>query len=229
MNAKSGWNVQSATQYFTWLNKAESKSGGKSYIGFIRNIRKTALSNADPKYKAMVSKLPKYKAPKEEMPVAKGPGKAWTLEETTAILADLSKADRANGERMYKAVLCYNCHTYSGKGGNSGPDLSNLAMRFEKKDIIQAILDPSEVISEQYAFLEMTLKNGSKITGKIMKEEAGKTHVAISAFDLESQVIINTEEIVSRELSKSSPMPASLINALNAEELRDLVKYLTEK
>lgn len=230
MNAKSGWNVQSATQYFTWLNKAESKSGGKSYIGFIKNIRKQALLNAGPKYRRLVNKLPKYEAPKEEAPLAKGPGRAWTLEEATALLGDLSNANRANGERMYKASLCYTCHSYSGKGGNSGPDLSNLAGRFEKKDIIKAILDPSEVISDQYAFSEFTLKDGTKITGKIMKQEAGRTHIAISAFDLEAaQMTVNTTDIVSSEYSKTSPMPASLINNLNSDELRDLVKYLTEK
>lgn len=228
MNAKSGWNPQTVTKYFTWLNKAESKSGGKSYIGFIKNIRKTALLNVNPQYKTIIDQLPQYIAPKEKTPIAKGPGRTWSITEATETVTNLSSADRSNGERMYRAILCDSCHTFDGKGGSSGPDLSNLATRFEKKDILKAILEPSEVISEQYTFTEFTLKNGTTLTGKIMKEEDGKTHLAISAFDLSTQITVDTNEIVKRSPSKISPMPASLINALNPDELKDLIKYLTE-
>ena len=228
MNAKSGWNLQTVTQYFTWLNKAESKNGGRSYKGFIKNIRKEALINAGDEYVNMINELPQYKEPEEKMPIAKGPGRVWTMEEATKTIADLSAASRSNGKLMYRAIMCYNCHTYDGTGGNSGPDLSNLATRFDKKDVLKAIFEPSEVISEQYVFTELALNNGTTITGKIMNEENGKTHVALSAFDLDSQITVDTQDIVKQSHSKVSPMPASLINALSPDELKDLMKYLTE-
>jgi len=64
------------------------------------------------------------KEKKEEVIMAEGPGKKWTLEEAVASVNNLSGADIANGKRMYKAVLCAKCHTHSGVGGSSGPNLT---------------------------------------------------------------------------------------------------------
>lgn len=228
-NARVGWTPETVTSYFTWLNKAESKSGGKSYIGFINNIRRETLKLLSPELKAIAAKTPKYMPPATPMPTAKGPGRMWTAEKALAAVADLSKANAANGKKMFQATLCAHCHTHTGEGGSSGPDLSNLGSRFGKKDILDAILTPSEVVSEQYHFSILHLKDKSEVYGRIIKEDHTHVVMAASAFDLTQTSSIEKSKIVKRTISALSPMPPSLINSLNPDELRDLMLFLTGK
>ncbi len=51
---------------------------------------------------------------------------------------------------MFSAARCVVCHRYSGEGGATGPDLTQLAGRFGAKDMLEAIIEPSKVISDQY-------------------------------------------------------------------------------
>lgn len=228
-NAKVGWTPESVTAYFTWFSKASSKSGGSSYKGFIKNIRKEALDNLPAELKAVAKKAPHYSPPATPTPIAKGPGRNWTLESATAAVTDLSTADAANGLKMFQAALCSRCHAHTGSGGDSGPELSALGTRFSKKDILTAIINPSELISDQYNFDILHLKDKSQIQGKIMKENNTHFFVASSAFDLSFQTPIEKSKVVKRTPSPLSPMPPSLINSLNPDELRDLMLFLTGK
>jgi len=228
-NARIGWTPETVTAYYTWLSKAESKSGGRSYKGFVNNIRKEALTRLPAELKAIAQKVPKYTPPATPMPVAKGPGRMWTAEKALAAVADLSKANAANGKRMFQATLCAHCHTHTGEGGSSGPELSNLGSRFGKKDILAAILSPSEVVSEQFHFSILHLKDKSQVYGRIIKEDATHVYIAASAFDLSQTSSIEKSKILKRTVSPISPMPPSLINSLNPDELRDLMLFLTGK
>ncbi|NWK56140.1 c-type cytochrome [Verrucomicrobiaceae bacterium N1E253] len=226
MHAQSGWNQASVTTYFTWLNQAEAKSGGRSYKGFIRNIRKTALTSLPKELKATALAAPKIQAPEKDTPMAQGPGRSWTLNEASQTIRDLSQANKKNGKRMFQATLCIHCHSHGQSGGNSGPDLTNLANRFSSQDILKAIITPSEEISEQYQFTILHLKDGSQLQGKIMKENKKKLWIAPSAFNFEQQVEVPIDTILRRSVSTVSPMPPAMINSLNADELRDLMKFL---
>jgi len=228
-NASTGWTPEAVTTYFAWLNKAESKSGGNSYKGFINNIRKEALEKLPTEFKTVAENAPQYKKSQTSIPSAKGPGQSWTMESALAAVNDLSKADAVNGGKMFQATLCIRCHTHSGKGGASGPELSTLGNRFSKKDILTAIISPSEVISEQYQFSNIHLNDGSMVFGKMMREDDTHLYVASSAFDLTIQTAVEKSKITKQSPAPVSSMPPSLINALNPNELRDLMLFLTGK
>lgn len=232
-NQKSGWNEKSVTDYCQWLVEAASKTGGNSYKGFIKNIRKEAMQNLTPELVLLADRVTaehtkKLAATQEEAPVAKGPGRAWTHEEAVAAVSDLSGADKVNGGRMFKAVLCARCHTFAGNGGSSGPELTQLANRFSKEDILKAIIDPSEVISDQYVTTDLVMKDGSIMSGKIMKEDDESIHLAVSPYDLTVQTQVNQADVQKRVKATRSTMPPSLINSLSEKELKDLMLYLTE-
>ncbi len=230
-NQKSGWNEATVRSYYQWLAKAESKTGGNSYKGFIRNIRKEAMKNlnADAKLVGIAKESSKLKVVTKPMAVAKGPGRNWTHEEAVKAIKDLSKADAANGKKMYQAILCMKCHAHSGEGGGSGPELTQLANRFSKEDILKAIIVPSEVVSDQYKATVLHLNDQSTLEGKIMKEDAENVYLATNPFDLSMQTAVLKSKIAKRVLSHTSSMPPSLINALNPDELRDLMLFLTNK
>ena len=224
---KAKWTEGQRRQYFTWFSDAVKKDGGKSYKIFITKIYKEALANASEAEQKMIAswKLDMSKEdPFKDLPVPKGPGKNWAVEDVTALKLD--KVDLVNGEKMFRASYCATCHEVKGKGGGSGPDLTHVAGRFQLKDLAEAILNPSDVISNQYEFSVISKKDGSTVTGRILKEKDGLLVVAISAFDFDKTVEVNEVDIASIKPSTVSPMPPALIGRLNEQEVKDLMGYL---
>ncbi|MFK7911254.1 MAG: c-type cytochrome [Akkermansiaceae bacterium] len=225
---KGPWTEGQRRQYFEWFQKASGKSGGRSYGGFLKNIRKEAIANATPKERKMVEgwKLVKPAAnPFANLPKVKGPGKNWKVEEVTA-LGNLKGADLANGKRMFQATLCAACHQVKNEGGGSGPDLTNAAGRFKLHDFAEAIIEPNKVVSDQYEFQIISKKDGSFITGKILAEKDRIYIVATNPFDLSHTVEVKVGDVKNIKPSPASPMPPALINRLNKKELTDLMGYL---
>jgi putative heme-binding domain-containing protein len=96
-------------------------------------------------------------------------------------------------------------------------------------DIAEAILDPSKVVSDQYAFDLITKADGSQVMGKLLDEKDEHWIVATNPFDFTQTIEIERNQIKEKKLSPVSPMPPGLINSLNGEELRDLLAYLMGK
>ena len=98
------------------------------------------------------------------LPQPEGPGENWMQGRVRRILNDYLEETPRNYERgkeMYAAALCEACHTMNGMGGNIGPDLSQIGTRFSRGDIVEAIISPSDAISDQYGATVFTMKNGS--------------------------------------------------------------------
>jgi putative heme-binding domain-containing protein len=90
---------------------------------------------------------------------------------------------------------------------------------------LESIIDPSKVISEQYVNTEFTLKDGALVVGRLVSEDDDKLVVRPSMLAPE-MVTLRKSDIRSRESSRISPMPPGLINALNRQELLDVLAYL---
>jgi len=231
---KGPWTADERTRYFGWFSKLQSKRGGNSFNGFISEIRKQALENATPAEREMVAKLdPSKPAVAVERPVAKGPGRAWTIDEVVKLGDGGLKGDVANGRRMFDACMCSSCHKVGGEGGGQGggvgPDLTTVAGRFQLKDLAEAIIDPSKTVSDQFAFDNLTLTDGTVVFGKIVNEKDLHELVATNPFDLSQTTDIERSRIKSIKPSPQSPMPPGLIYQLNPDELKDLLSYLLNK
>jgi len=48
-----------------------------------------------------------------------------------------------NGEQLFTGEGCINCHTFKGRGGSIGPDLTAVSSRRDKKWMLNYIKDPS--------------------------------------------------------------------------------------
>ncbi|MCX6856457.1 MAG: c-type cytochrome, partial [Verrucomicrobia bacterium] len=146
-NATAGWTPELRKTFFSWFPRARSWKGGNSFKGFIENIRKDAMATFVPaeevaaleelSSKTEAVTIPNYLAPK-------GPGKAWTVDEVVKLTADgLKGRDFANGEAMYRSVMCATCHRFNGDGGSIGPDLTGIGNRYTMRDLMENIVDPS--------------------------------------------------------------------------------------
>lgn len=224
-NLKSGWTMEQRRAYFTFLNTAAKGSGGNSFPGFLTNIREEALANcADAERKALNDITGENFNPVPDFAVhpPKGPGKEWSVD--TALRFARGKPNFENGRSLYFAVGCGACHRLGGLGGAIGPDLTSIPHKFDDRYLVEAIVNPSKDISDQYGSSIVTLKNGAKETG-LAVEDGSK--IKLYPPDVKAQPkLIARKDIKSIEQSPVSQMPPGLLNFLNAEEVRDLIAYL---
>src|SRR3546814_17051147 len=127
---------------------------------------------------------------------------------------------------MFIAVSCGRCHTMQGEGGSTGPYLTQLGTRFAPKDILEAIIDPSKVISDQYGATVLQLKDGNSIVGRVTNETGAAYFVNQNQFVADAIEEVAKSEVVSVKPSTVSVMLPGLCKGLNAEELKALMAYL---
>ena len=86
-------------------------------------------------------------------------------------LKDEKGGDAAAGRPLFEE-RCGVCHRFGGLGKDVGPDLSTITSRFKKKDVLESILWPSRVISDQYQAEMFELNDGKIVSGLIVRETA---------------------------------------------------------
>ena len=143
--------------------------------------------------------------------------------------ADLDGAGKGrnfeNGREAFAAAQCLTCHRFGNEGGPIGPDITAIASRFSRKDILESILEPSKVVSEQYQNITVVKKDGDDVTGRLVEETDSKLVLVPNQLTGE-KVEVKKSDVQSRAASKLSPMPEGLANILSKEELLDLIAYI---
>ena len=230
-NMRYGWTLEERKSYFDWLGKALTKSGGASYQGFIRNIQKEAMDNlSDAERKAIESDVVFVPVPESELPKPIGPGRPWTMEDVLRLAkTEMRGRDFAQGARSFAAAKCSTCHRFDGNGGATGPDLTSVASRFSYKDLAEAMIHPSKVISDQYRASIIVTENGQMVTGRIVGETETELTVQTNPEDAREVKTIEKSAIEEMNPSKISLMPDKLLDVLNQEELLDLLAYLMSR
>ncbi|MBD0256181.1 MAG: c-type cytochrome [Cytophagales bacterium] len=231
--AKAGWTPALQEEYMKWFAKAFTYKGGHSYIGFIDKMRKQALANAPQEKFDAYNKLSGAELLTSSgndlvgVPQPKGPGKPWKVETALPVVEGaLVSRNFEQGKNMFAATLCLSCHAMKGEGGSIGPDLTRLGTRFSNKDILTHIIEPNKEVSDQYAATVFTLKDGSSVVGRLVREDKDKYYVSQNPFAPDMLEELPRKNVTATKLSKVSLMLPGLINRLNDEELRDLMAYL---
>lgn len=226
--ATVGWTPELRKQFFGFLDELALAQGGNSLKGFVRNIRKETLASMPEAERAGFEPVAPV-AKVEPLPTAEGPGRLWTHAEALKAWEDAKAKktfDFANGQKMFAAALCSQCHRLGENGGAQGPDLSGLGARSAPADVLMSIVQPSAVVSDQYANSIIGRVDGGKTIGRILNEEGDKLQLSVNPFDPSVQISVNRSDILSIDRSPDSPMPVGLINSLNAQEVADLLAYL---
>jgi len=230
-NATVGWNLDRWKVYFGFLSEARSKSGGASFQGFINNIEKDAFANASDAERLAIEAagLRKPFKPKE-LPRPIGPGRDWTTADVVALETKLQRGRNfKNGERAFAAARCVVCHRIGGDGGATGPDLSQVAGRFGVKDLAEALVEPSKVVSDQYKASVVRTVDDMTHIGRIVNDANGKYTIVVDPEDSTKVVEVKKEDVASIKPSNVSLMPDKLLNALNETEVLDLLAYMLSR
>jgi putative heme-binding domain-containing protein len=230
-NLKSGWTIDQRKAYFRWLDKARGWSGGASYGGFINNIDKDAYENAtDPERLAVEAAGVRKPVQVKELPKPKGPGHDWSMADLVdSSSTALSGRNFANGQRAFAAARCIVCHRFAGEGGATGPDLTQAAGRFGVKDLVEATLMPSKVISDQYRASVVATTEGKVHTGRIVGESPTSLTILLDPEDSTKVVDVPRKLVDEIQPSPTSIMPENLLNPLNKDEVLDLFAYILSR
>ncbi|HZV34168.1 MAG TPA: hypothetical protein VFB72_06280, partial [Verrucomicrobiae bacterium] len=132
---------------------------------------------------------------------------------------------RGNAEEGRKIFQqrCTPCHHLGGLGFSVGPDL--LSVKSNGKDkILVSILDPSREVAPQYMAFDIETKDGESYVGIIANESAASVTVR-QAYGKED--IIQRSNIKSMRSQRQSLMPEGLEAGLSAQELANLLEFIT--
>jgi len=122
------------------------------------------------------------------------------------------------------ALQCANCHTVRGKGGKVGPDLSQIAVRLNKAQLLESILEPSKVIEPKYLTYVAETTAGQLITGLLM--EKNEKEVVLRPTIGDDVRLLLARNVVSLHATKTSLMPDQLFRDATAQQAADLLAFL---
>jgi len=135
--------------------------------------------------------------------------------------SDLMKsASPKRGEQVLARVRCLDCHKFGEKGQGLGPDLSTVNSRFQPTDILDSIVSPSKVISDQYKTLVVATGDGRTVSGMPIVTDGPNLVLLLQD---SSKVTIPKDEIDEQKPSPTSVMPEGLLNTLEYQDVADLI------
>lgn len=228
---REGWSIDLRRAYFGFLNEAAKASGGASYTGYLTRTRDEALATCTDAQRESLEDITGEDfnpTPKFAIQPIKGPGKAWTVSDAGKV--SRGKPNFESGRSLYFSAQCAACHRLAGLGGAIGPDLTSVPNKFDDKYLIEAIIHPSRVISDQYGSSTVLLADGEILTGLVVEQPDGNFWVypnqtAGNAKPIEP-IEVDAEDIEEITESKVSQMPKELLDNLSGEEVRDLIGYI---
>jgi putative heme-binding domain-containing protein len=229
---KSGWTPELRKEYFAWFLKAGTFNGGMSFEGFMNNIKKDAVSLLSDAERQSLKEILEARPTESPLAVSKARPfvKKWTLDELVPLVeSGMKHRDYDRGRKLFGAANCFACHRFGSEGGANGPDLTGIAGRFSNRDLLETIVDPSKVVSDQYAAVVIQTVDGQTITGRIINLSNDNMDVNTDMLAPGATVKVDRREVVAMKPSTISMMPTGLLDTLHDEEVLDLVAFLLSR
>ena len=221
---RDGWTIPRRKAWFEAEARAESLQGARDYFTVLKRIRDEVIAQLSDAERAalqpVLAQAVRTATPSSEVRFVK----EWRFDDF-----DLAQPLRgrlfASGESAFRLAQCSTCHRFGNEGGLVGPDLTQVASRFDRHALLKSILEPSEVIDEKYRQTLFVFKDGSTILGTIEKEDPSVLVVRENPLNTLT-TNVRRDNIVRREPSTISPMPQGLVNVLQREQILDLLAFL---
>jgi quinoprotein glucose dehydrogenase len=137
----------------------------------------------------------------------------------------LAGGDAMAGKKIFferQDVQCLRCHKMNGTGGEVGPDLTGVAKRLSREQLLESIVLPNARIADGYQNLTVRMKDGKSYVGLLKKE------------DFENVYLLSPEDgtlrIPKAEIEDLNPglsaMPADLVGMLSKRDLRNVIEFI---
>jgi putative heme-binding domain-containing protein len=231
-NCREGWTPESRRVAFETLGELDrTVLGGEGMPGFLRQIREELIATLDETETASLGDLikPGNERQLTQLAIDRPIVKSWTSSDLDQLLRPAASPDAARGRELFQVALCSHCHRIGNQGGVSGPELTSVASRFGKRDLLLSIIDPSRVVDEKYRSEQIVTSDGRVLVGRIVSGgDYRSTQLRLLTDPLRPGEVteIDKSDVESHQPSPQSPMPAGLLNTLTPVEIRDLLAYL---
>jgi putative heme-binding domain-containing protein len=133
------------------------------------------------------------------------------------------RGDASTGRSIFEGKgRCAACHRVNGVGPRVAPDLSDIGAIRPARELEQKLVDPSALVRPANRFIEIVMKDGTKVTGHLLNQDT----FSIQLLDTKERLLsLAKSDLRDYTYVKGSPMP-SYRDALTEGELGDLVTYL---
>ena len=143
----------------------------------------------------------------------------------SAILA--LRGDAARGRAVFTtnvAAQCKSCHKVGDIGESVGPDLTKIGSKYDRAGLLDQILEPSKTIDPQYVSYLLETKDGRVLTGLLVQKSSSEVVLK----DAQGKTVRVPSGQVEQLVSQSrSLMPELLLRDMTAQQVADLLEYLT--
>jgi putative heme-binding domain-containing protein len=129
--------------------------------------------------------------------------------------------DTAKGKTLVESSGCMNCHRIGEQGSHLGPNLTDIGTRRDAARLATSITDPDAEVLPENRFVNVILKDGTSVRGRLLNHDA-----------LSVQLIDSKEQLRSFQLSQmrnytileKGLMPPQ--TKLSKQDVADIVSYL---
>jgi len=138
----------------------------------------------------------------------------------------LSGGDVSRGRDVFfgKQASCSACHRVADRGEQIGPNLSRIGEIRTPRDLLEAIVFPSASFARGFEPYSIITNAGKAYNGIISRETSEAFYLRTAE---RIEVRVAKDEIEEMLPGKVSIMPQGLDKILSADQLRDLLAYLT--
>ena len=228
-NLRDDWSIDQRRAWFSWLNLAEQRyHGGASFQKFVQQVRRDAAETLTAEVKAALQEVLVGRQSVEvvKLETTRKFVHNWQMQDLSPHLGEVGRGRSfENGRQAYAAAQCAKCHRFGQDGGATGPDITAVGNRFDNQYLLESLLVPSKVVSDQYVNTIIQTDDGRVIVGRIIEENADRLMVRTDPFARELTAVPRAA-IEARQPSPTSEMPQGLVNVLSRDEILDLLAYL---
>ncbi len=244
---ETGWTPETKDALIAWFRTAWNFRGAASMEGFLGNLWESSLKLLEPaereraellREEVMAEKMRRlaaYLAEDDPPEIGQEPPQSgdrlgnMSFEELSDYLeydpSGYEEGDAERGRRVFYLAKCVSCHVFGEEGRGGGPDLSTVVKRFRRREILESIMFPSRVVSDQYVSWSVRLKNNDEIAGMFVAEGDNELTLITATGE---RVDIPKDQIEQRRESDISIMPEGLIDSMTLHDLASLMAFLEQ-
>jgi putative heme-binding domain-containing protein len=252
MTVDRGWTTDQKQRAVDWFARASQWRGGSTFAGHVNNIFDATIDAFTDEEKRMAYKAAPLFAPITEENAAmiaeaarggggrRGRGPSVPLDRQErydnlvfprggpagSLVGRGGAPSVADGEKVFLDT-CAQCHRFGQVGQAFAPDLTSIAGRMPRRDVLRAIFFPNETVNAKYVTTVLTKKDGTTVRGLVVGETA-QTVVLKTALGAEP-VNVAKGEIAKRATERVSIMPDDIADKVTDNGVRDVTAYLLSK
>jgi putative heme-binding domain-containing protein len=230
-SVRKGWSIEDRRAYFSGFARSQHYLGGAGMSDFLKKIRDEAIATLDDSERKQLAAEIENK-PQIEETAQQAPRPLvgqWSVDELMQTDPNQRRGDQERGSEIFASASCIKCHRFGARGTLIGPDLTAASRRFNRRDLLVSMIEPSKVIAENYRSLQIVTTAGRAHVGQATlggDYRSPTLHLATDPTQPFKTIEIPKTEIESQKTSEVSWMPAGLLDTSTKDEIADLVAYL---